>query len=403
MKKLLLSLALVVLVVIGNGCNSQSPPKPESVATSPPRATTEEKSLLVIESDFRVANDPKPAEKTATNPTSITLLNVSYDPTRELYEAFNRAFARHWQATTGQEVLFQMSHGGSGKQARSVIDGLEADVVTLALAHDINEIVRRGELIDANWQKRLPNNSAPYTSTIVFLVRAGNPKNIRDWEDLVQGDVSLVAANPKTGGGARWNYLAAWGYTLRRELGSLDRLHDPTAKAVVDLAQAKAREFVAALYRRVAVLDSGARGATVTFTQRGIGDALICWENEALLARKELGADKFEIVVPSVSILAEPPVAVVDRVAEKHGTKEVADAYLRYLYTSTGQTLAAQHGYRPMSEELVPSELQKPFARIELFRIDPVFGGWDQAQETHFADGGVYDQIYTPKAPATAP
>jgi len=314
----------------------------------------------------------------------VTLLNVSYDPTRELYQDYNKQFASYWKTRTGQEVTIRQSHGGSGKQARSVIDGLEADVVTLALAYDIDQIAEKSGLIPADWQKRLPDNSSPYTSTIIFLVRKGNPKGIKDWPDLARPGVSVITPNPKTSGGARWNYLAAWGNTLRRPGGT----------------EAKAREFVGSLYRNVPVLDAGARGSTTTFVERGIGDVLIAWENEALLAVKELGPDKFEIVVPSSTILAEPPVAVVEKVAKKHGTLEVAKAYLEYLSTPEGQEIAARDFYRPRLQS-VAAKYATQFPRVNLFTVDEVFGGWKKAQETHFADGGVFDQIYLPGAQAT--
>ncbi len=308
----------------------------------------------------------------------FTLLNVSYDPTREFYAEFNKAFAAHWKARTGGNVTIRQSHGGSGRQARSVIDGLEADVVTLALAYDIDELHDKGRLIPADWQKRLPHNSAPYTSTIVFLVRKGNPKGIKDWDDLVKPGVSVITPNPKTSGGARWNYLAAWGYALKKNGGD--------AK--------KAEAFVAALLRNVPVLDSGARGSLITFTERGVGDVFLSWENEAFLASKELGPDKFQVVVPSLSILAEPPVTVVDRTVDRRGTREVAQAYLQYLYTPEGQTLAAENYYRPVDPK-VAARFEKQFPKVNLFTIDEVFGGWAKAQKTHFADGGVFDQIYT--------
>jgi sulfate transport system substrate-binding protein len=308
----------------------------------------------------------------------VTLLNVSYDPTRELYQAFNKAFARHWETTQKEKVTVKQSHGGSGKQARSVIDGLDADVVTLALAYDIDEIAERAKLLPAGWQKRLPHNSAPYTSTIVFLVRKGNPKGIRDWNDLVRAGVAIVTPNPKTSGGARWNYLAAWGYAQKKEN-----------------SEAKAKEFVAALYRNVAVLDSGARGATTTFVERGIGDVLIAWENEAYLSLQELGPGKFEIVTPSLSILAEPPVAVVDKVAERKGTRKVAQAYLEYWYTPEAQEIAAKNFYRPIDPK-VAARYDKQFAKVNLFTIEQAFGGWQKAQRTHFADGGMFDQIFQP-------
>lgn len=326
----------------------------------------------------------------------VTLLNASYDPTREFYQEFNRSFADYWLQKMGQAVTIEQSHGGSGKQARAVIDGLEADVVTLALAYDIDAIAQKGKLLSEDWQSRLPHNSAPYTSTIVFLVRKGNPKQIRDWNDLIREDVSVITSNPKTGGGARWNYLAAWGFALQRELGDWKKLNDESAAADVKAAQAKAREFVSAVYRRVPVLDSAARGATNTFVQRQIGDVLLTWENEAHLAVKELGVNQVEIVVPSLSIRAEPPVAVVDRVADAHGTREVAAAYLEHLYSPQGQQLAALHFYRPAQPESVSAEQRKIFSDIELFTIDEVFGGWSKAQAEHFSDGGIFDQIYQP-------
>ena len=308
-----------------------------------------------------------------------TLLNVSYDPTREFYQAFNQAFAEHWKQETGEDVTIQQSHGGSGKQARAVIDGLEAHVVTLALAYDIDELAERSGWLPKDWQARLPHNSAPYTSTIVFLVRKGNPKGIHDWGDLIKEDVQVITPNPKTSGGARWNYLAAWGWALRQNGGD----------------EHKAQEFVANLYHHVPVLDTGARGSTTTFVQRGIGDVLLAWENEAFLALEELGPDQFEIVVPTLSILAEPPVALVDHVVDKEGTREVAEAYLEYLYSPAGQALAAKHYYRPVAPEQVdPADLAR-FPKVELITVDEVFGGWQQAQSRHFADGGVFDQIAT--------
>lgn len=306
----------------------------------------------------------------------VAFLNVSYDPTRELYQDFNKAFGDYWQKKTGQTLTLRQSHGGSGTQARAVIDGLEADVVTLALAYDIDEIQEKG-LINAGWQKKLPNNSAPYTSTIIFLVRKGNPKNIKDWDDLVKPGIAVITPNPKTSGGARWNYLAAWGYALRQNGGN----------------EASAREFVTRLFKNVPVLDSGARGATTTFVQRGIGDVFLAWENEAFLALNEMGPDKFEIIIPSVSILAEPPVAVVDKVVDRHGTRAVAEAYLEYLYSDEGQQIAAKHYYRPTNKKIADSSTQ--FPRLQLFTIDEVFGNWQNAQKTHFSDGGVFDQIYS--------
>jgi len=308
----------------------------------------------------------------------VQLLNVSYDPTRELYVEFNKAFAAHWKTRTGDQVTVRQSHGGSGKQARSVIDGLEADVVTLALAYDVDELHAKAKLIPPDWQKRLPHNSAPYTSTIVFLVRKGNPKGIKDWDDLVKPGVSVVTPNPKTSGGARWNYLAAWGYALKKNGGDAR----------------KAEDFVAALLKNVPVLDSGARGSLITFTERGVGDVFISWENEAFLATQELGPDKFQIVVPSLSILAEPPVTVVDKTVDRRGTREVAQAYLQYLYTPQGQEIAARNFYRPRDAQ-VAARFDKQFPKVSLFTIDELFGGWEKAQKTHFADGGVFDRIFT--------
>lgn len=308
----------------------------------------------------------------------VSLLNVSYDPTRELYQDFNTAFAKYWKAKTGETVTVKQSHGGSGKQARSVIDGLEADVVTLALSNDIDELHKNGGLVPANWQSRLPHNSTPYTSTIVFLVRKGNPKAIKDWSDLARPGVEVVAPNPKTGGGARWNYLAAWGYALKQPGGN----------------DATARELVKKIYQNVKVLDSGARGSLVSFSQRNIGDVLISWENEAYLATRELGPDKFDIVVPSISILAEPPVSVVDKVVDKRGSRKVAEAYLQYLYGPEGQELAAANYYRPRDPKVAAKYAGK-FAKVKLFTIDQVFGGWAKAQKIHFDDGGVFDQIIT--------
>lgn len=305
--------------------------------------------------------------------SASALLNVSYDPTRELYEEFNKLFAEHWLAKTGQAITVQQSHGGSGKQARSVSDGLEADVVTLALAYDIDEIAGKG-LIAKDWQKRLPHNSAPYTSTIVFLVRKGNPKQIKDWDDVVKPGVGVITPNPKTSGGARWNYLGAWGFALKK-YGN-----DP----------AKARDFVRQLFKNVPVLDTGARGATTTFVQRDIGDVLLTWENEALLAQREFGADKIEIIVPSVSILAEPVVSVVDSFAERHGTRAAAEAYLQQLYSEEGQRLVAKHFYRPRLDSAAGGQ----FPKLDLFTVDALFGGWQKAQSEHFKEGGTFDQIY---------
>jgi sulfate transport system substrate-binding protein len=307
----------------------------------------------------------------------VKLLNVSYDPTREFYQDFNIAFAKHWKEKTGDTVTIQQSHGGSGKQARSVIDGLQADVVTLALAYDIDAIAARGALLAADWQKHLPHNSSPYTSTIVFLVRKGNPKGIKDWDDLVKPGVSVITPNPKTSGGARWNYLAACGYELKRSGGDLR----------------KTRAFLQQLYKNVPVLDTGARAATTTFVQRGIGDVLIAWENEALLALKELGKGQLELVVPSVSIMAEPPVAAVDKVVKKHGTEELARAYVEYLYTEAGQEIAAKHYYRPRNETVAQRHAGM-FPSVEFFTIDDTFGGWANAHKVHFAEGAIFDQIY---------
>lgn len=309
----------------------------------------------------------------------VSLLNVSYDPTRELYKDFNAVFANHWKKETGEVLNIRASHGGSGKQARAVIDGLDADVVTLALAYDVDAIAQKG-LIAPNWLKRLPDNSAPYTSTIVFLVRKGNPKNIKDWNDLAKPGIEVVTPNPKTSGGARWNFLAAWGYALKQPGGN----------------DQKARELVTNIYKNVKVLDSGARGSLTTFTERGMGDVLISWENEAYLSIKELGPDKFDIVTPSLSILAEPSVAVVDKVVDKKGTRKVATAYLEYLYSPIGQEIAARHYYRPRNKEIA-AKYSGNFAKVKLFTIDQVFGGWDKAQKTYFGDGGVFDQIITKK------
>ena len=310
----------------------------------------------------------------------VTLLNVSYDPTRELYQDYNSAFAKYWKGKTGQTVNVQQSHGGSSKQARAVIDGLGADVVTLALAYDIDAIAQNAKLLPANWQSRLPNNSSPYTSTIIFLVRKGNPKGIKDWDDLVRPGVSVITPNPKTSGGARWNYLGAWGYALKKSGGD----------------ESKARDFITKLYKNVPVLDSGARGATTTFVERGIGDVLIAWENEVLLGAKDLGKDKFEIVVPSVSILCEPTVSVVDKVVDKKKTRAVAEEYLKYLYSPEGQEIAAKRYYRPRSEE-VAKKYASQFPNVKLFTLAEIIGDWQKTQKTHFADGGVFDQVYQPQ------
>jgi len=309
----------------------------------------------------------------------VKLLNVSYDPTREFYQEVNAAFVKSWQAQTGQTVTINQSHGGSGKQARSVIDGLQADVVTLALAYDIDAIHNTANLLPKDWQKRLPENSSPYTSTIVFVVRKGNPKGIKDWNDLVRPGIVAITPNPKTSGGARWNYLAAWAYALQRPGGN----------------EGSAREFVKTLFKNVPVLDSGARGSTTTFVQRGIGDVLIAWENEALLAAEMLGKDKVEIVIPSMSILAEPPVAIVDKVVDRRGTRKAAEAYLQFLYSPQGQELAAKHHFRPRNQAVLAKYASK-FPKIRLVTIDQVFGGWAQAQKVHFNDGGIFDQIYAP-------
>lgn len=304
-----------------------------------------------------------------------TLLNVSYDPTRELYQEFNAAFAKHWQEKSNEKVTVRQSHGGSGKQARSVIDGLEADVVTLALANDISAIAEKAKLLPQDWQKRLALNSTPYTSTIIFLVRKGNPRGIKDWDDLARSGVSVITPNPKTSGGAQWNYLAAWEFGKQR------------------YGEDKAQGFVRDLYKNVPVLDSGARGSTTTFVERGVGDVLISWENEAFLAIKEYGADKFEIIIPSLSILAEPPVAIVDKVVDKRGTRQIAEAYLQYLYSETGQEIAAKHFYRP-TDAKVAEKYSGKFPQVELFKIDDAFGGWKNAHKIHFADGGTFDRIY---------
>ncbi len=309
---------------------------------------------------------------------SVTLLNVSYDPTRELYVDYNKAFAAYWKGKTGQEVAIKQSHGGSGKQARSIIDGIDADVATLALAGDTDALVKHGGLVKADWQKRLPHNSAPYTSTIVFLVKKGNPKRLKDWDDLARPGVQVITPNPKTSGGARWNYLAAWEFGKRRYGGD-----------------AQAKDFVGKVFKNVPVLDTGARGSTITFVQRGVGDVLLAWENEAFLALKEFGPEKFEIVVPSISILAEPTVTVVDKVVDKKGTRAVAEEYLKYLYSDEGQDIAGRNYYRPTSEK-AKAKYDKQFPKLTLFSIDQAFGGWAKADKEHFADGGSFDQIYAP-------
>jgi sulfate/thiosulfate transport system substrate-binding protein len=309
----------------------------------------------------------------------VTLLNVSYDPTRELYQDYNAAFAKYWKAKTKQDVEVQQSHGGSSKQARAVIDGLDADVVTLALAYDIDAIAEKAKLLPANWQLRLPNNSSPYTSTIIFLVRKGNPKGIKDWDDLIRPGISVITPNPKTSGGARWNYLAAWGYALKKSGGD----------------ESKAKDFITKLYKNVPVLDSGARGSTTTFVERGIGDVLIAWENEVLLGAKELGQNKFEIVAPSSSILCEPTVSIVDKVVDKKGTRKVSEEYLKYLYSPEGQEIAAKRYYRPRSE-VVAKKYSNQFPKVKLFTLAEIVGDWQKTQKIHFADGGVFDRVYQP-------
>jgi sulfate transport system substrate-binding protein len=338
---------------------------------------------LLLTAAFGVAgcnsSSARTSDGSAKEAESVQLLNVSYDPTRELYTEFNEAFAKHWKKETGQTVEIEQSHGGAGKQARAVIDGLKADVVTLAISYDIDQIAELAQLMPPDWQKRLPNNSCPYTSTIVFLVRKGNPKNIKDWDDLVKDDVEVITPNPKTSGGARYNYLAAWGYALKHNGND----------------EAKAREFVTRLFKNVPVLDSGARGSTTTFVQNGIGDVLLAWENEALLAVKELGGDKFDIVMPSLSILAEPPVTLIDKNAESHGAAKAAEAYLKYLYSPEGQRIVAKHFYRPSDpKQADPADLAA-FADVDLLTVDKDFGGWQSAQAKHFSDGGTFDSIYS--------
>jgi sulfate transport system substrate-binding protein len=348
------------------------------------------RSLLLASLSLSLAScnkSPAPAAESSSTGSAaavkeappVTLLNVSYDPTREFYTDFNAHFAKKWEAEHHQKVTINQSHGGGGKQARAVIDGLEADVVTLAVAYDVNQLHDKAKLIPANWQSRLEQNSAPYVSTIVFVVRAGNPKGIKDWNDLAKEGVKVITPNPKTSGGARWNYLAAWGYALKQPGGD----------------DAKAQAFVEKIYKNVPVLDSGARGSTTTFVERGIGDVLITWENEALLSVKELGKGKFEIVAPSVSILTEPPVTVVDKVVDKHKTREVAEAYLKELYTPEGQELAAKHYYRPRNADVL-AKYKDQFPTVQLFTVDELFGGWSKAQPTHFNDGGLFDKIYKP-------
>ena len=331
-------------------------------------------SRAALALSFGAALGPVAAQ---AQPAPVTLLNVSYDPTRELYVDYNKAFAKYWKAKTGQDVTIKQSHGGSGKQARSIIDGLDADVATLALAGDTDALVKNGAWLAADWQKRLPHNASPYTSTIVFAVRKGNPKGIKDWDDLIKPGVSVITPNPKTSGGARWNYLAAWEYAKRKNGGS----------------DAKAKEFVAALYKNVPILDTGARGSTITFAQRAQGDVLIAWENEAYLLDKEFGA-KFDVVAPSLSILAEPAVAVVDKNVDKKGTRAVAEEYLKYLYSEEGQDIAGKHFYRPAVSDKAKAKYAAQFPKLNLFTIDQAFGGWTKADKEHFADGGSFDQIY---------
>ncbi|RBP61376.1 sulfate transport system substrate-binding protein [Alkalibaculum bacchi] len=338
-------------------------------------------ALILIISSVACTKSPETKEvRTPKGKEPVMLLNVSYDPTRELYQEYNSAFSKYWKEKMGQDVTIQQSHGGSGSQARTVLDGNEADVVTLALAYDIDSINTNKEILSKEWQSRLPNNSSPYTSTMVFLVRKGNPKNIKDWDDLIKSGVEVITPNPKTSGGARWNYLAIWGYALKNNGDD----------------QGKAKDFVTALYKNVPVLDSGARGSTTTFVERGLGDVLLAWENEAFLSLNELGEDEFEIVVPSMSILAEPPVTVVDSVVDKKGTREVSEAYLEYLYSNEGQEIAAKNYYRPTNEQIA-KKYASQFPEVNLFTIDEVFGGWTKAQEEHFSDGGIFDQIYTGK------
>ncbi|WP_342619848.1 sulfate ABC transporter substrate-binding protein [Rhodoferax sp. GW822-FHT02A01] len=349
------------------------------MANRHPQSRLSRRPFLKLAAAVAVAATSLGASLQAQAQQAVTLLNVSYDPTRELYVEYNAAFAKYWKAKTGQDVTIKQSHGGSGKQARSVIDGLEADVVTLGLAGDVDAIVKNGGWLSKDWQKRLPHNSSPYTSTIIFAVREGNPKGIKDWDDLIRPDVKVITPNPKTSGGARWNYLAAWEFARLKYGGD-----------------AKAKEFVAKLYANVPVLDTGARGSTITFGQRGQGDVLIAWENEAYLLEKEFGA-KFDVVAPPLSILAEPPVAVVDKNVDKKGTRAVAEEYLKYLYSEEGQDIAGKNFYRPAVSEKAKAKYAKQFAKIKLFTIDEAFGGWEKADKEHFADGGSFDQIYTKK------
>ena len=349
------------------------------MANRPQESTVSRRPFLKLAAAIALAGASLGAVHNALAQQAVTLLNVSYDPTRELYVDYNAAFTKYWKTKTGQDVTIKQSHGGSGKQARSVIDGLDADVVTLALAGDIDAIAKNGGWLAKDWQKKLPHNSAPYTSTIIFAVREGNPKGIKDWDDLIRPDIKVITPNPKTSGGARWNYLAAWEFAKRKYGGD-----------------AKAKEFIAKLYANVPVLDTGARGSTITFAQRGQGDVLIAWENEAYLLEKEFGA-KFDVVAPPLSILAEPPVAVVDKNVDKKGTRVVAEEYLKYLYTEEGQDIAGKNFYRPAVSEKAKAKYAKQFAKINLFTIDQAFGGWEKADHEHFADGGSFDQIYTKK------
>lgn len=354
-------------------------------------------SALFIASTLGCDSGKKSSSEPATpeSKTTVALLNVSYDPTRELYTEFNREFADYWKAKTGVTVEIKQSHGGSGKQARAVIEGLKADVVSLALAGDIDTIAKQSGLIESDWQTKFPNNSSPYTSTIVFLVRKGNPKNIKNWDDLVREGIEVITPNPKTGGGARWNYLAAWGFALERELGDIAAVKDPARKDDVAKATEKAKEFIKQLYHNVPVLDPSARAATNTFIQRQIGDVLLTWENEAFLAIKDLGTDQVDMIVPPLSILAEPPVAIVTKNAEKNGTNEVAKAYLEFLYTEQGQKLAAKHYYRPRQSNFVSEEQKKVFGTLKTFQLTDLVSGWAEAQEIHFKDqSGVFDQVF---------
>jgi sulfate/thiosulfate transport system substrate-binding protein len=349
---------------------------------------------LVLQGCSGQSDSKSDSKQSDSTPKVKKILNVSYDPTRELYEEFNPAFAKYWEKKTGEKVEIEPSHDGSGKQARNVIGGLEADVVTLALANDIDNIVKKSDgLIDKNWQSRLPNNSAPYTSTIIFLVRKGNPKGIKDWDDLIKPDVEIVTPDPQTSGGACWNYLAAWGFILKRELGDLAKVNDPKEADAVAKAQKKAFEFVEEMYRHAKVLDSGARSSTLTFVKKRRGDVLLAWENEAIFSVNDMQKGEYEIVVPSISILAEPSVAVVDKYVDKHDTRKVAEAYLKYLYSPEGQKIAAKHYYRPRNTEGIPEEYLKSFSKVDLFEIGDVFGGWAKAYRDHFGKGGFYGKM----------